>query len=322
MLPTSRVVSVLLMGLGAALLIAGLLAPRLISTDGRLPLDMGELTWTLRDDEARSMVLADPQRPVVNTPVTKQRHVTLEEPSSEESVTVRVGTTELRESQQQEADRLISAQVWSYAMDRSTGQALGPATLSQQLASPTAEIEGVGAWWKFPAQVEQRAYEVFDETLRAGAPAEFQEAQERDGREVYHFRQVIEPTNMAQRYQGIFHTTEFEGAEGEAARGFLFHSATRDYYVDRESGLVVDLHEKIDDYYGTADGAKREQVLAFDASLASEQSEALLDAAHKATSRGSVGAWSWAGILIGTVLLVVGLLGALRPSSGRNLARR
>ncbi|MBC3186067.1 DUF3068 domain-containing protein [Corynebacterium sp. zg-331] len=328
MLPTSRVISVLLMGLGAALAVVSLLAPRLIDRDARLPLDVGELTWTLRDESARSMVVADPQRPVVTTPVVRQMHVTLEEPSTRDQVMVRVGTSQLRESRQEEADRLISAQVWSYGMDRTTGAATGPAVLSQQLASPTTEVVAPWPWWKFPSLVERRSYEVFDETLRAAFPAEFQGAQERDGREVYHFRQVIEPTNVAQRYPGVVNTTQWENAgEGAAERGFLFHSATRDYYVDRVSGLVVDAHERIDDYYGTADGVRREQVLSFDGGLAEGQSERLLEAAGRVTERGYVGAWSWAGIVAGVALVAAGALGALRPgprrarSSSRGVAR-
>lgn len=301
------------MGVGAALFIAGLMAPRVIDQDARLPLDIGELTWTLRDEAADSMVLVDPQRPVVTTPVVRQMHVTLEEPSTQEQVMVRVGTSELRESQQREADRLISAQVWSYGVDRTSGTATGPAVLSQQLASPTTEVAAPASWWKFPSQVQQRAYDVFDETLRASAPAEFQGAEERDGREVYHFRQIIEPTNVAQRYPGVFNTTEF--SEGEAGRGFLFHSATRDYYVDRVSGLVIDVHERIDDYYGTADGAKREQVLAFEGGLVEGQSEELLAAVRQVTEQRHVGAWSWAGIVIGVALVALGTLGALRPGA-------
>lgn len=306
------------MGVGAALFIAGLMAPRVIAQDARLPLDVGELTWTLRDEAAESMVLADSQRPVVSAPVVRQMHVTLEEPSTPESVMVRVGTSQLRESRQEEADRLISAQVWSYGMDRATGAATGPAVLSQQLASPTVEVAEPASWWKFPAQAEQRAYDVFDETLRTSLPAEYQGTEERAGREIYHFRQVIEPTNVAQRYPGVFNTTEFGGGEGEPGeRGFLFHSATRDYYVDRVSGLVVDLHERVDDYYGTADGAKREQVLAFEAGLIPGQSEALLEVAQRVREHGRMGVWSWAGIVVGVTLVSVGGLGALRPGAVR-----
>ncbi|KQB84343.1 hypothetical protein Cocul_01140 [Corynebacterium oculi] len=305
------------MGVGAALFIAGLVAPRVVDQEARLPLDIGELTWTLLDEAAESMVLADPQRPVVTTPVVRQMHTTLEEPSTQDRVMVRVGTSQLRESQQEEKDRLMSAQVWSYEVDRSTGAATGPAVLSQQLASPTTEVAGLGSWWKFPSEVERRSYDAFDETLRASAPAEFQGAEQRDGREVYHFRQVIEPTNVAQLYPGVFNTTDFpEGEGGEDGRGFLFHSATRDYYVDQVSGLVVDLHERIDDYYGTADGAKREQVLAFEGGLVEGQSEQLLAAAQKVARQGHLGVWSWAGIVVGVVLMVVGALGALRPGAG------
>ncbi|MDO5454846.1 MAG: DUF3068 domain-containing protein, partial [Corynebacterium sp.] len=47
MLPKSRILSALLVGLGAALMVGGLLSPALINADGRLPLDLENTTWTI-----------------------------------------------------------------------------------------------------------------------------------------------------------------------------------------------------------------------------------------------------------------------------------
>ena len=49
MLPTSRILSVLLAGVGAALVVAGLLAPSVLLSGNRLPLALGEATWTITD---------------------------------------------------------------------------------------------------------------------------------------------------------------------------------------------------------------------------------------------------------------------------------
>ena len=49
MLPTSRILYVLLAGVGAALVVAGLLAPSVLLSGNRLPLALGEATWTITD---------------------------------------------------------------------------------------------------------------------------------------------------------------------------------------------------------------------------------------------------------------------------------
>ena len=54
MLPKSRIFSVLLLGLGVALIAAGVVAPAFLDFSPRLPLNLKNSTWTLRDDSADS----------------------------------------------------------------------------------------------------------------------------------------------------------------------------------------------------------------------------------------------------------------------------
>ena len=50
MLPKSRVFCVMLLGLSAALLVVGVLLPRYVHADSRLPLSLGQTTMVLRDN--------------------------------------------------------------------------------------------------------------------------------------------------------------------------------------------------------------------------------------------------------------------------------
>ncbi|MCZ9309451.1 DUF3068 domain-containing protein [Corynebacterium uberis] len=324
MLPRSRVVSVLLLGLGAALLAAGLLAPRFIPGDGRLALDVGELTWTTHDEAATTRVFTDPQRRVFQAPVTHQLNLTIEEPTTASTATARVGSTFVRTSLQQEHDRLMQATVWNWVLDRVTGAAVGPMTLSYQMASPTAQLDVDGVWLKFPANLGRDDVSVLDETLRRATPATFIDETELHGRKVYHFRQDIAPTNVALDYEAIGTTIDLptpEGHEGPGETGYLFHSAVRDYYVDQASGLVLNIEESIDDYYGTLDGTRREPVLAFHGVMEDSQTAQLAQVAQAITQHRGVGMWSWITAGIGAVLAALGLLGALGVASARRANR-
>lgn len=309
MLPKSRIFSALLLGLGVALIVAGLLAPRFFHVDGRLPMDLEETTFTITDDQAQTRLMSDPDGRVLDSAVNRQMHLEIQNPVEADAATVRVGTTTARLNQQSDLDRLISAEVWNYRIDRTTGEALTPATMTDQLASPTAEIPIDGLWVKFPSSTQQTTYEVFSQTLRETRPAVFAEELEIDGTTVYRFRQEIEPTNVRQLYPGIFNETTFATDDGGEERGFLFHSVERDFFVEPNSGMIVDIHENINDYYGTADGTERETVLQFDGTMAPEQvSDRLAQAAdvpHQSTAQ----TIRWVIVGIGAVLALAGIAG-------------
>ena len=59
MLPRSRVISALLIGLGLALLVWGLVTPRFTQVGENVPVAHGELTYTLRDENAKSLAPAE-----------------------------------------------------------------------------------------------------------------------------------------------------------------------------------------------------------------------------------------------------------------------
>lgn len=318
MLPKSRIISALVLGLGVALVVAGLLAPRFFHMDGRLPMDLKETTFAITDELASTRIMSDPEGRVVESPVTRQLHLEVQNPVDADSATVRVGTSLARDSLQEDLDRLISAEVWNYRIDRLSGEALGPASVNDQLASPVREVLVEGIWVKFPAGAEQTTYEVFDQTLREAHPAVFQEALEISGQTVYRYRQVIEPQNVAQRWNGVFNTTDFVNEDGSTEKGYLFHEVERDFFVDQNSGLIVDINEKVNDYYGTATGELREVVLEFDGQMSDDQVEQRLAQAAEVPEQATAQLIRWIVVGAGGLLILIGLLGSFGIFGGRN----
>lgn len=302
MLPKSRVISALLLGVGVAGVSAGVAAPSFLSADPTLPLNLPALTWTITDDSATTRLYTDGRQ--LTVPVTAQWHLTVQSPADATSATVRVGSSWLRGSQQQEAERLIDAQVWTYPMDRLSGAPLGPGTLTHTLGSPTAEVPMEGSWWKFPADAEKTTYDVFDDTLRRAAPAVFEEEVERNGHTLYRYHQEIPATNVAKLHPGTFTTAKIDDATT-----YLYHSATRDFYVDPHSGLVVDLDISVKDFYGDNAGAERANALEFDGSISDADTETLLQATEEFRNSKVLRAVRWGLIGSGTLVALVALAG-------------
>ncbi|MCK7637477.1 DUF3068 domain-containing protein [Corynebacterium sp. P7202] len=318
MLAKSRIFSVLILGLGAALVTWGLVSPQFFHEDGRLPLSLDDTTLTVRDGEARTTLNPGPGE-VVTAPVIRQHHVELLDPADAETVTVRIGSTMMREAREDDLERLVEASVWSFVMDRVTGEARGPATMTSQLGIPPNEVPMSGLWAKFPADPEKTTYEVFDGTLRGSAPAVYTETVERGGRELNVYRQTIEPTNLATRYADMFNTTTLDTDDGGTEAGYLFYSAERDWYVDTGTGLVVDIHEKVEEYYGTRNGEPRQQVLAFDGAGTGESVDRLIEQAGHVPDGSGQRTLVTVLLVLGVVLMLAGLVGAV---SGGRLRRR
>ncbi|AGS33958.1 hypothetical protein B841_02375 [Corynebacterium maris DSM 45190] len=316
MLPKSRILSALLVGLGVALMAGGLLSPALINADGRLPLDLENTTWTIKDEQAQTRLLTSPDGRVLDAPVSRQLHLDVQEPATEDNVSIRVGATTMRDSMQADADRLITAQTWSYVMNRVTGEAETDADLIHTIGFPPETVPVDGHWLKLPSDAEQTTYPVFDETLRESRPAVFVEEQEIDGRTIYQYRQVIEPTNVAELYEGFFTGTEVDGEQWP-----LFHSVTRDLYVDQITGLVVDVTESVDDFYApNADAPveERQTVLLFEGSRDDAQVSASMAELDGMLDPATVRVIQWVVIAVGGALILIGVIGAFR---GRGRSR-
>ncbi|MGX0629191.1 DUF3068 family protein [Corynebacterium afermentans] len=305
MLPTSRILYVLLAGVGAALVVAGLLAPSVLLSGNRLPLALGEATWTITDPNGT--------RDGEAAPVTRQLHMEIQEPSDGDSASVRVGDTLRAGESGSDFNDLLTASTWSYAVDRVSGAAQGPAEAQMIMGMPATQVPIDGAWLTFPAPAPQDTVQVFDPVLRGAAPAEFSGEEEIAGRVVHRYTQHIAPTNVAKHYADPRNTLTIESENGEPQRTFLHHAAERVILVDQETGVVVGIDEKVDDYYADAEGNGVKNVVTYDGVMDRQDVEKLVrkvdDAQTAAADRGLWRVLAW----IGAALSLAGLAGALRP---------
>ncbi|WP_284852518.1 DUF3068 domain-containing protein [Corynebacterium rhinophilum] len=310
MLPKSRIFSVLLLGLGVALVAAGVAAPAFLDFSPRLPLELKNTTWALKDDSADSQVVNKDGTSPYSGPMTYQINASIQEPSDEDTATLRIGETRLR-GDGQGIDDLSQAQVWTYPIDRLSGEAEAEASLSHTLASPEDQVAIDGYWLKFPADAEKTNYPVFDPTLRKAVDAVFEEETDIEGRTVYRYHQEIEPTNVAQLYAADGNITSFPKEDGGQEPGYLMHSGSRDFYVDQATGLVVGMDMDIDDYYADREGVGCERAFVFNGST-SEESRAALIAEAESFPRNHVAEIArWVALGIGILLTFIGVIGAL-----------
>ncbi|MBK4148461.1 PorA family protein [Corynebacterium macginleyi] len=317
MLPKSRIFSVLLLGLGVALVVAGVAAPAFLDFSPRLPLELKNTTWTLKDESADSQVVNKDGMSPYSGPMTYQINASIQEPSNEDTATLRIGETRLR-GDGQGLDDLSRAQVWTYPIDRLSGEAEGEASLSHTLASPEEKVSIDGYWLKFPANAEKTNYPVFDPTLRKAVDAVFEEETEVEGRTVYRYHQEIEPTNVAQLYAADGNTTSFPKEDGGQEPGYLMHSGSRDFYVDQATGLVVGMEMDIDDYYADREGVGRKPAFVFNGSSSEGARVALLEEAKTFPRNHVAEIVRWVVLGIGIVLTFIGVIGALGVYDRKN----
>ena len=79
MLPKSRIFSVLLLGLGVALIAAGLAASSFLSFSPRLPLDIKDTTWTMQDENATGQALSAEGASQYEGPMTYQLNLDIQD---------------------------------------------------------------------------------------------------------------------------------------------------------------------------------------------------------------------------------------------------
>ncbi|MBV7294580.1 DUF3068 domain-containing protein [Corynebacterium sp. TAE3-ERU12] len=318
MLSRGRVLSVLLIGIGVAFIVAAFAIPRVIDDEPKVPLNLQDTTLQLvAEDAVTAKVAPGGEVEEVTGPVRRQFHAQFIEPADEKTVTLRVGVSMTRITDQTTAedplDGLVNASVWTYTIDRLTGEATGPATISDQPLGVQQEVDMNGSWAKFPANVEQRNYPVFDYTLRQPVEAEFVGTEDREGVEVLHFTQTIAPTDISKRYQSVITQGEIDGTPVH-----LEYSGTRDWWVERTSGLVVDLAEDLDARWEDEDGQRVATAMKFDGRMPQTASTAALEQAADVADTPNTSVWAIVIGVIGAILALVGLFGVLRRESGDN----
>lgn len=321
MLPKSRIVSALAIGLGLALVAWGVLFPRIVPTDARLPLSLKQTTMTLVDQHATQRIPNDGT--TYTGPMTKQYHAELLPPVDQEVATARIGVSLMRGEhgpegaiQASDLDRLVEATVWTYTFKRTTGMNTSPVKFVNMPATGAIDVDFSGYWVKFPLDAKQTSYEVFDATLRRTVPAVYKDSQERNGRTIYHYQQKIDPTNTADLYSTFFTTIKLPIKPAPPAdkpqdiEAYLFHSGVRDYYVDQISGMIVDMSENIIDYYGDRNGGKLADAHLFAGKMSNEQSAAMLAQAAQLSDGHIMRIITWVVLGLGVVTTFAGIMGA------------
>ena len=315
MLSRSRIAAILLMGLGAALIAVGVLLPRLLNSDPKIPLNLPPTSYTMRAAEGISTRLTpEGQREEVVSAIRRQLHGELIEPADDEKVSLRVGVTEMRELPPEvlgtdPLTELVEANIWTFTIDRLTGEFVAPATLVDRMAGVPREVPVTGHWVKFPAGTKPETYPVFDDFLRDSTPAVFIAEEDRGGTPVLHFRQTIDKTNLAQRYR----TYTSQITVGERS-GFLQYAGTRDWWVEPQSGSVIDVAEDINLWWETRDGQPIMTYLRFNGAMSEEDSQRLLAGALQYFQPPALEPWSIGLIAAGAILVFIAIVGVVRPS--------
>lgn len=304
MLRFSRSLAALVAGVGIALVVAGMLAPRVLLSGERLPLALGDATWTITDP--------DGMRAGESAPVTRQLHLEVMEPSGDERAAIRVGDSVRAGEAPGDFENLVSATTWSYELDRVSGEALSPAQAQVIFAMPADQVAVNGVWLKFPSPAPASDVDVFDPVLRGSAVARFVDTQEIGGRTVNRYQQTVAPTNIAQRYADPRNTLTIDGE-----RTFFTHAAERELLVDEQTGVVVGINERVDDYYADAEGNGVQNVLTYDGRMDEAQVTELVQRVGQAQPKAANPLLWWIVTGVGAVLALVGLIGSV-VSARRN----
>lgn len=294
MLPTSRVIAALVLGLGMAMLAWGLLFPRVVDTETKLPLSPSSQTITLVADAAE-FTPADGQ--VRTEAITRQFHLEIIPPTTNDIATVQVGHT-ISFAQATDLEGLLGASVWTYSMNRVTGFNTSPYMVVDTLGSLASPVDTTALWLTFPSSAEKTNYEVLDSTLRQAHTAVFVEEETREERVLYRYRQTIEGEEL----------------------GSYTYNAVREWWVDQKTGSVVDLYEQVDTRMAPEEGQEQGQpVLVYEARMPTEQSAQLLAAVSSPDQGERLAVANTAIAVIGAILCIIGLLMAFRKTRTRPL---
>lgn len=256
----------------------------------------------------------------VTAPVVRQFAITLGQPATETTASARVGITTFRSDVREDFPSLISAEVWSFRVDRETGEAIGDISIADAPATPATDVRIPGYFAKFPAGAQQRSYPFIDVTVRKAFDAAFvrsETAQLPGGgsRELFIYRQDIPPTPVPAT--GNATPLEVPGPGGAPAR--LTHSGWRELAVDPRTGLIVGVEEDVKDAYVTPEGRTVSTALAFHGSTPAQQRAETLEAAEPVGSGLHLAAWRAPLLVAGGILAVICLVVAFRPQRARSV---
>lgn len=241
--------------------------------------------------------------------VRSQRHVGTDEPSNADVVTIVAGTTFWRNDLPGD-EGLLTATIDRVTVDRVTGMPTEPVgTIASVYGQEPKEVPREGLQYKFPFGVQERSYPFFDIYARQTYDLEFVEETEIDGVRVLHFRNTIEPVNLARAVGDPGYSLALPGTAwgldtDEPVIMFRWYENVRDLWVEPVSGVIVNGSEQHHQYYGRrADDPDAVTAIKMDIGFNNATIEDRLDVARDAES-----SIRWGGVYAPIIAGVTGLL--------------
>ncbi|WP_194829439.1 DUF3068 domain-containing protein [Nocardia sp. XZ_19_231] len=266
---TRRTVACVLVGLGAALLVAALMIPTYtVSKVAKTPLDL-EITTIAENQKGEESLVLDSKSltsgegaAVVNkdVPLVSQRFVTVEEPSDADDMTLQAGQT-LRRTDVQGDTGLLTAAIDRVTISRTTGMPVETdpngsiAVTVDKEGSVMEPVQHTGIGYRFPIGTEKKTYPYFDINVRESFDANFIEETEINNMKVYHFQMTAPVTSTWDVVQSPTNRLTLPaskwGVEGGDTPVTMtrYYTNVRDLWVEPETGTVIKGGESIHLYY-------------------------------------------------------------------------
>ncbi|UYP18544.1 DUF3068 domain-containing protein [Rhodococcus sp. Z13] len=263
---SGRILAMILVGLGAFLLVIGILVPTY--TVGKLkktPLDLEVTTVATGTGDILNsrQLLAGNAQVDRDVPIVAQRFVTVEEPSDAEIMTLQAGQS-VRRLDMQGDTGLVSAIIDRLTIDRVSSMPVSAeeypdrvSTIQVNADKPPVEVDNrEGLQYKFPFDVKQESYPYYDINARDTFPIDFVGEEEINGMKVYHFHQEIGPVDLSKAdpevptYKlSLPASTWGVGEDDRPVTMTRWYNNIRDLWVDPITGVVIKGQEQQDQYY-------------------------------------------------------------------------
>ena len=306
-----RIAACVLMGLGAALLIASLLLTTY--TSGRIakvPLDIDTTLVSNGTGTALDPASLLGEKFVINknVPLAMQRQISVESPANADVVTLQAGTT-VRRTDKQQDNGLLLALIDTVTMNRRTALAVSsdgnpggsvqkPRTIEDQSVPTLIPLSHQGLTYRFPFDTEKKTYPMFDPIAQKAYDANFQGEEDVNGLTAYKFTQNVGYDADGKLVEPVKYASLFEKSEDSqvSARAVLwgvqaadpeelitmqrYYAAQRTFWVDPVSGTIIKQKDHGFHYY-SRDALKPEVTFA-DFTLTSTEAtvESQVAAAH------------------------------------------
>lgn len=274
-----RLAALAIIGLGSALLIAGLLLSTYTAGKIRkIPLDIDQTLVSTGTGTALDPASLSGEKFVVDrdVPLVSQQAMTVEAPANAQVVTFQVGTT-VRRSDKQKDNGLLLAMVDNVTMNRSTAEAVSdderpggsvqrPRTIEDDKPATNIALPHDGLSYRFPFDTEKKSYPFFDPIAQRAFDANYDGEDDVNGLTTYRFTQnvgydadgkLVEPIKYASLYDKnedgqVTARAELWGLDGDPMEPITmtrFYAAQRTFWVDPVTGTIVKSSEHANHYY-------------------------------------------------------------------------